>query len=364
VHDIFPPKERQDPQLQAAVEPAAARVAQGFDDVVIDVFTQMLGDIEKIAAASSTDGSFRPGRLVAACLHTGQLTAVSMRVPGSSGAYLVLFHDQMLVFVKMLADAVVWAMPQVDPTDANGKLAWKLKGPSVAERIMGDPEVADRFARIIVPFAVEGTLRPTLHRMSWAQNVLAKTLRDSLVYFILGHECAHVLLGHLDTTPERKGVLPAAEAEALAYSWTQEFDADAVGMYLSTHALARHLHHDIISGFWGSTLYFDALDVMDRAVALLQTGEENARQLGSHPPSELRKEHLRDFLPQMAMSSPAAAEHARRALELAQLQEEIIRLLWERTRPTLLDLHRRGVPAVPTWRTIPKETSDGPAPTD
>lgn len=110
----------------------------------------------------------------------------------------------------------------------------------------------------------------------------------------------------------------------------------------------------------GIGLFFDALDVMDRAVALLQTGDENARQLGSHPPSDLRKQRLRNSLPQVC--DPASAKSVQDALFVAEIQGEIIHLLWERTRPILQDLRRRGVSAAHTWRTIPKETGDEPAP--
>jgi hypothetical protein len=101
---------------------------------------------------------------------------------------------------------------------------------------------------------------------------------------------------------------------------------------------------------------------MDRPVALLQTGDESARQLGSHPPSDLRKQRLCGFLPALGGSEPANAGRVQAALLLAEIQTEIVRMLWERTRPILLDLRRSGVPAAHTWRTIPKETME-PAPT-
>jgi hypothetical protein len=130
-------------------------------------------------------------------------------------------------------------------------------------------------------------------------------------------------------------------------------------MILSINALIEHERLDMDFGFAGIGLFFDALDVMDRAVALLQTGDENARQVGSHPPSELRKQRLREFLPRMAGDD---SERANVALGLAEVQGEIILLLWERARPTLVDLRRRGVPAARTWRTVPKETGGEPVP--
>jgi len=128
-------------------------------------------------------------------------------------------------------------------------------------------------------------------------------------------------------------------------------------MCLSINACIEHNSMDIFGGFLGIVLFFDALDVMDRAVALLETGDENARQLGSHPPSDLRKQRLRDLLPQLG-GKPANAKRVETALALAEVQGEIIRLLWERTRPILLERHRRGESADPRWRTIPKEIGD------
>lgn len=70
----------------------------------------------------------------------------------------------------------------------------------------------------------------------------------------------------------------------------------------------------------------------------------------------MRKGRLRYFLPRLTGDDPAGAERLRSALTPAEDVEQIIGLLWDRTRPQLLDLRRRGVPAARTWRTIPKET--------
>lgn len=71
---------------------------------------------------------------------------------------------------------------------------------------------------------------------------------------------------------------------------------------------------------------------------------------------------MRDFLPQLGGDEPANAKGVDKALVLDEVQGEIIRLLWERSRSILLDLHRCGVPAAYTWRTIAKETGDELAP--
>lgn len=365
LRDSFTPEDAQDPHLRAALERTGALAVQGgVDDVMSEMLAKMQDDIEKTAAASIKEGLDVGQRPLVGHLRTGQLNAVSMPVPGRSDAYLVLFEDQMPLFVDQIGSMVAWALPLDGPADTNGWVSFKISVREMTERIEAVPKIADWFADVVVTYAVTGRIGLRFNSLlppGYAK--LALTLKNSLTYFVLGHEYAHVILGHLDTTAARKGVLPATEAETLVYSWQEELEADLVGMILSLNASINHRKLDFGLSFLGVGLFFDALDVMDRAVALLQTGDENARQLGSHPPSDLRKQRLRESLSKMAEADPANyAEPVRAALELDEIREEIIRLLWERTRPILLDRHRRGVPAAHTWRTIPKETGDEPAP--
>lgn len=358
-HSLIP-EQGQDPQFRKLATQTVDRAVRSVDNTISEVFSELQDNIEKTAAARIEGLDLGSRRPLIGHLRTGQLNAVSMLVPGRSGAYLVLIEDQMPLFAWRLSKAVAWAIPPQGPADAKGTITYGFSLRDVTERVEADPEVAARFAEIVVSYAVKGTVDLHEHLVPPGYFNLAGLLCTSLEYFVPGHEYAHILLGHLDTGPTRKGVLPAAEAEARAYSWQEELDADWLGSILSINANIEHEHVDMDFGFWGIGLFFDALDVMDRAVALLQTGDENARQIGSHPPSELRKQRLRDFLPEM--DGPANAGRAQKALILADVQTEIIRMLWERTRPILLDLRRSGVPAAHTWRTIPKETDDGARP--
>ncbi|SOE07429.1 hypothetical protein [Streptomyces sp. Ag109_G2-15] len=361
LRDSFNAEQGKDPRIRAQVEHEAARNLRSQDDVFAEMFAGMQDHIERTARDRiQGDGldlaALRP---LISHLRTGQLNAVSMRVPGRFGAHLVLVEDQMPLFASKLSKAVAWAVPH-GPGDAEGMVGLQWSLPAAVERIETVPEVAERFTDIVVAYAVTGRVGNAGHHLLPPGLFnFAGMLRDSLEYFVVGHEYAHIISGHLDSAVRRRGVLPVEEAEVLAYSWRQEFDADLLGMVLSLNAGVEHDNRDLWVGFLGISLFFDALDVMDRAVALLQTGDEHARQLGSHPPSDLRKQCLRAFLPRMA-----DADRVRMALELADIQGQIIRELWARTRPALLDLHRRGVPTAQTWRTIPKETGDpGAVPT-
>jgi hypothetical protein len=353
---VFNPEQRRDPKIRAMAEQIAT-VASNGGDSYSELLAGIQDHIEKTAAARVEGLELESRRPLVGYLKTGQLHAVSMRVPARSDAYLVLLHDQMMSFAHQLSRAVTWAIPH-GPPDADGMFTFNMSVRDVTERIETNPEVVGRFADIVVTYASTGNLRQVDYlAVTPIYARLGGMLRTSLEYFIMGHEYAHILLGHLDTAAVSKGVLPGAtEFESLVYSWAHEFNADLLGMMLSINAEIERNSGSIDTCFAGISLFFDALDVMDRAVALLQTGDENARQLGSHPPSELRKQRLRDFLPKMCENDPARAEEAAAALFRAEIQGEVIRLLWERTRPILQDLHRCGVSAASTWRTIPKES--------
>lgn len=352
----------EEPQRRALELLVANSEHRGFDDMITGFLARMQDDIERTIAADSGGMELQHRRPLVGHLQTGQLNAVSLRVPGSSDAHLVVFEDQMSRFCSMLSQAVAGVLP-CHPVDANGVTAFHFDLPAVIERIQANPEVADPFIDRVVTYAVTGSLNGSgRHLPSPDYGRLATILHMSVVYFVLGHEYGHILLGHLDRAATRKGVLPATEAEVLAYSWQQEFDADLDGLTTSINTGVEQRNFDISFGFLGISLFFDALDVMDRAVALLQTGDEDTRQLGSHPPSHFRKQHLCNSLSKTAERDPVIAESIRVALDRAEVQGEIICLLWERTRPILLDLRRQGVSAAHSWRTTPKETSNESAP--
>jgi tetratricopeptide (TPR) repeat protein len=60
---------------------------------------------------------------------------------------------------------------------------------------------------------------------------IAKQIRDACTLFLIGHECAHLLLGH---NPIKAGVRYKAYK-----SWRQEVDADSLGYELMRNTMAR-----------------------------------------------------------------------------------------------------------------------------
>jgi hypothetical protein len=183
-------------------------------------------------------------------------------------------------------------------------------------------------------------------------GALADLLCTSLEYFVMGHEYGHLVAGHLTDADRRAGLVPGSqEVDALEYSWLQELDADARGLVLGVNALQKAKQVDLGLAFAGVDLFFSTMDVMDRAVALLRTGEETTLTLGSHPPAQLRRQAAREAL--RRLTPPEGAKAVEAAVGLADAQAHAVEQLWAYTREAILRARQAGWQAAGRWRTVP-----------
>lgn len=107
---------------------------------------------------------------------------------------------------------------------------------AVSDRINAQPEIADNFAEVIVSYACTGRAGKPFggfgRRLPPGHFHFALGLTKAIKFFVLSHEYARVAVGHLESASPQKNILPAADAEALEYSWAQEFVADLRGMVI------------------------------------------------------------------------------------------------------------------------------------
>jgi hypothetical protein len=89
LRDSLTPEDARDPDVRATLERMGALAVQGhYDDMTFDQLAKKQDNIEKAAAACIKEGLDLGHRPLVSELRTGQLNAVSMRVPRSK-AYLV-----------------------------------------------------------------------------------------------------------------------------------------------------------------------------------------------------------------------------------------------------------------------------------
>jgi hypothetical protein len=273
-------------------------------------------------------------------LPTGQINAMTLRVPGSDD-YLIIFEWQLFLFALLLSKAVARALP-LRQTEDEG-FSFSAQKDDIAQRIDSDKSVVYRFADVLLAYAATGQpsrAQPYLPEVHYGR--LAEVLRRSMELFVMGHEYAHIILGHLSTAQSTETKL--SEAEMLEYSWGQEYEADLMGSSLMMRVMARD-GMDASLSYWGCDFFFSAIDVMDKAVSVLNGEEETAMKLGSHPPTKERREMLRQLLPEMI-----GEKHANDALGLSRILEDVTDLLWQRTRPVIASARSRGVRPAPWWQ--------------
>ncbi len=311
------------------------------DPLMYSILVELAGHIE---TATTQVRLPVPRRPVLGSLPHGRVNAVTILVPGTD-EHLVLFESQMFLFALLLSKAVARALPL---TSRDGEwLGFSVEQGAIEERIDSDESVPRRFTEVVLAYATTG--RPgdaPRYVEDGPRGVIAGHLREALELFVLGHEYGHVVAGHLTAAAGRTALLPGEGVEALEYSWRQEHEADIYGSLLSTAAMQTVKRLDAGLSYWGSDLFFSAMDVMDRAVSLLRTGDETRQTIGSHPPAGQRRAVLRDTLRRQL-----GEEHANRVVSLGELLERVVAALWERTRPAVLAARAAGTRAAPTWHT-------------
>ena len=277
-------------------------------------------------------------------LPTGQVNALTIAVPRSD-EHVILFEDELFTFALLFSKAVVRAFPSTGQADADGNVGFTLEPAAVQQRVRDDPSVLDRFADVVLAYALTGN--PSRAEQYWPEadyGRLAELARESMELFVLGHEYGHIIAGHLGDASVERRMLPAQSVDEVSYAWGQEFEADYIGVALGVRSMNRSKGVDASLSFWGADLFFSALDVMDRCTSLLRHGDEGVQTLGSHPPSAERRQGVRLYLSRLLGDEASAG-----AIQLAEMVEQAVETLWTELRPYVRRLHEAGRRPAPAW---------------
>lgn len=306
------------------------------------LISSLIDGIEDVLTKNSVE---LPARPRFGTLATGRVNAMTVAVPG--GGYLVLLERELIHFANLVSKALALAFP-TSGTDEAGRVGFSTHPDQVAEHLDADPSAVDRFTETVLayvltgaPGAAEPYILDTTHYQS-----LTGLFRDSMEFFVVGHEYGHLLAGHLASAHRQAAALAAdgIEAEEVEFAWRQEFEADVIGAQLGAAAMMAKNGQDLSFGFCGFEVFFGSLEVMDRAVSLMQFGDESARVLGTHPPNADRRRLLREFVKEVL-----GEEESVGPLGLGQMIESAFDTLWQRASGRLLKLHRAGYRPAPMW---------------
>jgi len=274
-------------------------------------------------------------------LHTGQVNAMTILVPGSTD-YIIAFETGMFQFIRCMSKCVVEAFsspPTSDPTH-------------ISQNIRSKPDLSLYFGENIVSYVSTARLKASRERTfnDNGQVQALLTLDDSASLFVMGHEFGHAISGHLSKTKRQARALPASlTVEELAYSWQQEYEADQIGTRIAIHTMLQE-ENPLAASSWGIDLFFGAMDIVERTTGLLSTGREIPTVESSHPASSQRRAMAREALIRLAFELGGDVLVTRVAIELGDLVVYILEELWNSVRPAVLQLHQDGLRPASSWR--------------
>jgi hypothetical protein len=314
----------------------------------IQTYALMVDLADKIRSTADAMGLRIPSEPLLASFASGQVNALTIHVPKARRS-LVVFEDQMFtfanLFAKVLGQTIVFVGEDEDGPE------FSLEHEAMAEQIRSRPEILQRFWEALIAYVVSGRPSEAPQYYLWGPpSMIGALFREGLELFVMGHEFGHIIKSHNSRARQTMLLLDDEEVETIEWNWQQEHAADGIGMVLAVGALREN--YDLALSFAGADLFFSLLELLDRALSLLTTGDENnVRVSPTHPPPAARREAVHDLLyelvekPEDAEAAIALTDHLREALEL----------LWHPCRDRLLTLHAQGATPDRRWMTALRE---------
>ena len=260
----------------------------------------------KIEHAIGQLGLALQSRPLFATLPTGRVEPVTVCADAAPSDHLVLFESQFVVFGVLLAKAVV----------AGGEQ---------------QPEALQFFADLVIAYATSGrpgAISPVLN----VRQRSSTELSSAMFLFAVAHEYAHAVLGHLAGCRRGPRLWPLNGLADLLYTSQQELDADLIGVRLAVEAGAQ-AGVELRTVLCGAELFLSGLELMDRTVSLLRSGDETASQIGARPRAAIRRTNMRELVARIA--GPDAAPTVGAAIAAVESQEQKVERLWSQARPML-----------------------------
>jgi hypothetical protein len=297
--------------------------------VAYSIMAGLAVDIEK--SAERIFGSKYKNRPTMGTLPLGAANASAIHVPFTD-QFVIVFQENLFPFINLLAKVVAAAIP-ADGSVEPAEFFYALDG--IDAKIATNSVISERFSELLISYLFEG--RPHAN----GQYILVQPYRSyteiliqAAELYVLGHEHAHIIKGHLPLN----GLAEALSEPEIAFSWAQEFEADEVAAMLAINAIGNR-RYDITFGYLGADFFCSAMVILSEAVSLF-----TSKRVGKHPPWLERREHLRESL-----TNGMGPENAKLSITVAKSIQHILTSLWSTARQTLIQSQLAGAELSPIW---------------
>lgn len=243
---------------------------------------------------------------------------------------VMLFEHGLFRYFFDIARLTAWAAPPLSDAQLRDDEALARLQP----RYTMPPQASSYFAATLFAYAASGTPMASASPIPEpAHNqTLAIVRLNHMERFVMAHEIAHLVRGHLDEAPAPR----------------QEFEADASSLMLVTR-LSEQRHGSWAIGYWASELALVAMNFLYRAVGLVEFGPVRLAWVSkTHPDPLARRESLRGIWHEPRM--PPAGVLAARGV--CGMTDALLQRLWEFGTAALALEHQRGARAAASWKNI------------
>jgi hypothetical protein len=187
----------------------------------------------------------------------------------TTGESVILLQNSMLNYLAHFASATTALLPQ----DWFPRSREVTSSPSERPSLDLTLEAHEHLRESLAAYVIDGTPRDVGHMaLAGPINQWRSNLFGCATKFVLAHEVAHIMAGHLTSTPAR----------TRDERWAREYDADYIGMMAVISSGARG-GVDLQTSLAGCILTLLATDTVDVVVHLLQHGTTEVAHSPTHP---------------------------------------------------------------------------------
>jgi hypothetical protein len=313
-----------------------------------DRYSSMMLTFESLRNALNKKACCLDAIPLLASLPTGDVNARVLAVP-STGCPVLFFEQGLFRFFHDFAKALSWAFPPISPLQMYDDKAIRQMRTRYTM-----PEQASRdFTVVLGSYVSEGSTTGISHLINVApyNRLLAGGLLQAMEWFIMGHELAHLVLGHLE---------PSNLTDNRDELWEREYEADLFSVELLIE-IAKSDGADWAFNFWACDVALTLFICLYRAIALLEFGPNEPRWVSrTHPDPASRRLRLRQAVQNekyswqgrlrsgLGMGTAAGA--------LCGMSNALLQRLYEMMALEFLIAHQRKVRPSPIWKNVVAHT--------
>lgn len=226
-------------------------------------------------------------------------------IPAPNGGWLIIVNWGLPIFLYEVARAISTRFQFEDSND-NRPFGESLLEFDETCRIIA--EIFAWYRGVGRPAAFDFPVHPS-------QVLAANKLAMFAEQFVVCHEMAHFLAGHIQTPFNGRKYMPNLPADVPSSSWEQELEADRVGLRILLGRDDPALQAKQVDAYTGANFFLQVMSLFEE-LAKIPLAE-------THPSSILRLKQLRDYAKSLCVDNDSWLGLSHRASVIEQLFAQV-----------------------------------------